>query len=357
MSTSGLIGVGLIAFLWADTFATPGDPGSGWILAVIFAVLLYVAILVHELAHAVVARMTGAQVHSIELWVLGGFTRYVPSKTSAWREGLVSVSGPIATLVVAFGCWVATAALSTPGELRSSTALVIAALGWTNLIMGIYNLLPGLPLDGGGVLRAIVWGFSGSQRRGTIVAAYGGYVVAALLFISPFLLAARVGRAPDITGVLFGALIGAFVAQGANAALKAANMQERIPSLELRSLTRRAIPVARDVPLAEAIRRMVDAGAGALVVVDHENKPVALAEEAAVAAVPEARRPWVEVSNVSRALDPRAVLPVTLIGEPLLQALDAYVSREYLVTDEQGLVYGVLARVDVERALGLSTSK
>jgi CBS domain-containing protein len=101
---------------------------------------------------------------------------------------------------------------------------------------------------------------------------------------------------------------------------------------------------------------MIESGAGAIVVVDPDNKPVGLAEEAAVAAVPEARRPWVAVSNVSRALDPRAVLPVTLTGEPLLQALDAYVAREYLVVDESGLVYGVLTRTDVERALGLPAS-
>lgn len=356
MSASGLIGIGLIAFLWAESFATPQDPGRGWILALIFAVLLYVTILIHELAHAIVARMTGAKVQSIELWVLGGFTRYVPAKDSAWRDGVVSVSGPLATLAVAGVCAVSTRALSTPGEPRSSAVLVIAALGWTNLIMGVYNLLPGLPLDGGGVVRSLVWGVTGSQYRGTVVAAYGGYAVAGLLFASPFLLAAAVGTTPDITGVIFGALIGAFVAQGASAALRSAALHERIPTLHLRTLTRRAIPVDRDLPLAEAIRRMEAAGAGSVVVVDQAYAPVAIAEEAAVSAVPEARRPWVAVSNVSRALDPRAVLSVTLEGEALLEALDAYVAREYLVVDENGLVYGVLARGDVERALGLPAS-
>ena len=356
MSASGLIGIALIAFLWADSFATPLDPGRGWTLAVIFAVLLYVTILIHELAHAMVARMTGAKVQSIELWVLGGFTRYIPSKDSAWRDGVVSVSGPLATFAVAAACRLSVHALTTPGEPRSSAVLVLSALGWTNLIMGIYNLLPGLPLDGGGVVRSIVWGATGSARRGTIVAAYGGYVVAVLLFASPFLLAAKAGTSPDITGVVFGALIGAFVAQGASASLKSAQMKERIPTLEVRSLTRRAIPADKDLPLAEALRRMVESGAGAIVVVDPDNKPVGLAEEAAVAAVPEARRPWVAVSNVSRALDPRAVLSVTLTGEPLLQALDAHVAREYLVLDESGLVYGVLTRTDVERALGMPAS-
>ena len=102
---------------------------------------------------------------------------------------------------------------------------------------------------------------------------------------------------------------------GANAALKSARVTGRIPGISARSLARRAIAVGADVPLAEALRQAQEAQATGLVVVDAAGRPTAVAQQAAVAAVPVERRPWVPVSSVAAALDPRAVLPADLAGD------------------------------------------
>ena len=126
--------------------------------------------------------------------------------------------------------------------------------------------------------------------------------------------------------------------------------QEKLPALHVRGLTRRAIPVFADLPLAEAIRRAADAGARGLVVVDHEGRPTALVSEAAVRATPEQRRPWVQVGEFARTIEPGLVLSAELSGEGLMRALQSAPATEYLVVEPGGEVFGVLATKDVERA-------
>ena len=124
-----------------------------------------------------------------------------------------------------------------------------------------------------------------------------------------------------------------------------------MPALSARSLVRPAVFVPHDTPLSEALRRVAEAGAGGVVLTDAEGRPVAVSQEAAVSAVPVERRPWVPVSSVSATLDPRAALPADLSGEPLLVAMTAYPSSEYVVVEADGTVVGVLTTADVEAAL------
>jgi CBS domain-containing protein len=150
------------------------------------------------------------------------------------------------------------------------------------------------------------------------------------------------------------ALIASFIWFGAGQAVRAARMRERLPFLQTRTLTRRALPVVGDLPLGEGLRRAAEAGARALVVVDGAGTPVGLVSEAAVVATPEDRRPWVPVSSVARRLEPALVLSADLRGEDLLKALQASPATEYLVLDPTGAVYGVLSTSDVERAFAAS---
>jgi len=147
------------------------------------------------------------------------------------------------------------------------------------------------------------------------------------------------------------ALIAAFVWMGAGAAVQGARLRERLPGLQARTLTHRAIPVAGYVPLAEALRRASEAGARGLVVVDGTGRPLGLVSEAAVTATPEQRRPWIDVGTLSRSLEPGLVLGSELAGEDLVRAMQATPASEYLVLGPDGGVYGVLAASDVERAV------
>lgn len=350
MPWSGVLGVLLIAYLWAPTFdLSDGGASPQLVTSLIFAVLFYVSILLHELGHAALAKACGYPVHQIVLWVLGGFTTYERRDDSSWREGLIAAAGPATSLLLGGACWfvASTGALGTDGAVLA----VAAALAWSNTFLGIYNALPGLPLDGGAVLKGIVWALTRSERRGTLVAGWAGRVVAVAVFVGPMLPDLLAGRQPSLTLVVFGALIGAYLFAGASAALRSAAITARVPNLSVAALTRPAVPVGRDVPLAETLRRVAEASAGAFVVVGTDGTPIAVGHEDAVRAVPEQRRPWVPSASVAKALDPAAVLSSSLSGEPLLAAMRAHPASEYLVVDDQHRIFGVLSTADVEAAL------
>jgi len=312
-----------------------------------FAVLLYASVLVHELCHTVVALRFGLPVRKISLYLLGGVSEIEKPAPTPEKEAAIAVAGPVASLLLA------AVAYGISKTLEADTvALVLAqALSFTNLLVGIFNLLPGLPLDGGRVLSAAVWKVTAKRESGTVVAAWCGRVVAVVVLLAPSLRSIQVGRDPDLIDVLYGALLASFIWLGASQSLAAAKVQRKIPLLSARALTRRAIPVPFDTPLAEAMRRLDESGARGLVVVSADGTPVGIVNEAAVLATPENRRPWVPVGDLSRRIHPDHIVAASLAGEDLVRALTRLPASEYLVVEENGAIYGVLASSDVERAV------
>jgi CBS domain-containing protein len=137
---------------------------------------------------------------------------------------------------------------------------------------------------------------------------------------------------------------------GAGQAIKAAKFRERLPALSARRLARKAVSVTANTPLSEALRRAKEGEARAVVVVDHEDKPIAILNEAAVMATPDQRRPWIEAGSLARTLEPNMVLPADLSGMALLDALRRAPASEYLLVEPSGQVFGVLAARDVDQA-------
>jgi hypothetical protein len=228
---------------------------------------------------------------------------------------------------------------------------LLDALMLANVLVGIFNLLPGLPLDGGVMLRSALWAVTGKTSTATIAAGWVGRAVAVVVFFLPLLLASIGGRQAQPFSVIWGALLAGFIWIGATSAMRGAALRELLPQLSVRSLTRRAIGVDGELPLAEALRQAGTAGAYGLVVIDSSGRPVGLVNEAAVSATPQARRPWVSVSTLSRRLEPELVLAAGLGGEDLLRRMEACPASEYLVVDDNGDIFGVLAAQDVRRAV------
>ena len=229
-----------------------------------------------------------------------------------------------------------------------SALLVLLAL--SNGVVAGFNLLPGLPLDGGRALRAGVWRLTQSRLTGTRVAAWGGRVVAILVAGSALLLDAGGGGWSVGTGVFWLALA-AFIWIGATQSLRYAELQDRLPRVSMRRLVRPGVLVHADVPVAEALRRVWQAQARGLVVVDSADEPRAIVDEARIGAVPPERRPWVAVSEVARAIEPGMVLGVDLSGDGLLDALRDTPAHEYLVVHRDGSLAGILAAADLVAAL------
>jgi len=340
---------GLITWGFAATVEreVPGLGTWRYAVSLTFALLLYLSVLVHELSHTVVALRSGLPVRRISLHLLGGVSEIERPAETPGREAGIAVAGPLVSLLlaaVAFGV----GELLEPGTVGR---LLAWALMLSNLLVGAFNLLPGLPLDGGRVVSAAVWRATGRRHTGTVVAGWAGRGVAVVLLSLPFLVAALRDADVSVVDLIWAALLGAFIWVGASQSILQGNVQQRLPAVSARSLTRRAVPVAVDVPLAEALRRAQLVGAGGLVVVDGAGSPVGLVSERAVREVPVERRPWVSVGDLSRRLDSDLTLQADLTGEELIEAITARPATEYLVVEASGEVYGMLATADVERAL------
>jgi Zn-dependent protease/CBS domain-containing protein len=337
---------GVFIFIYANDLASTLHGSTRFVVAAAFVVLLYVSVLVHELSHSVVARGFGLPVRRILLYPLGGFSEIEREPQTPGREFLVSAAGPGLSLVLAAGGYGLTHVVSA-GTIGGT---LVAQLMWANLVVGVFNLLPGLPLDGGRMLRAVIWKVTGRPGTSTIAAAWAGRVLAVSLFalvLAPPV-EARIGG--DMVTVVWLAVIAAFMWTGASQAIKATRFRERLPALQARRLARKAMSVTADTPLAEAIRRADENKARAVVVVDHDDKPIAILNESAVMATPEQRRPWIEVGSLARTLEPSLVLPADLSGMALLDAIRQAPASEYLLVEPSGQVYGVLAARDVDRA-------
>ncbi len=321
---------------------------QGFTAAAAYALMLLASVLLHEVGHCVVARAFGLPVRSITVTLLAGLTEITTPPDTPGREYAVAVAGPMVSLLLA-GLGYAGAELLVEGSLSWFLVQGIAVI---NAIVAVFNLLPGLPLDGGRVLRAAVWGITGDGSRATVVSAWSGRVMA--LVVVPLVLlvvlpATGFGTA-SLSSVVFAGLISSFVYVGATASLRQAQVQARLPGVSAGRLARPALGVTADLPLAEAVRRANEAGARGLVVLGSAGVPQAVVSEAAVVATPEARRPWVTVGALSRQVREAELLDPDLHGEALLTAMRAAPAPEYVVRDGQGRL-GVLLAADVAKAV------
>lgn len=317
-------------------------------ISLLFVLLLYFSVLVHEIGHVVVARLLGMQVNRVVLQLLGGASEIVEETPGRpGREFLVAAVGPL-TSVLLGGIGFAVA----PAFPEHSVGHFIAAgFGWVNAVVAAFNLLPGLPLDGGRVLRSIVWQLGHDKLRATLAAGWVGRVVAAGVAAYALYSSQSTGGRTFSGGGLYLLVLAFFIWTNASIAIAQTKVSTVLPRLDIRSLTRRALPVAPDLPVSEAVRRAHEADARGLVVVDAYGRPSGLVSEAAVSAMPLTRQPWVSVSDLARPVEAGLVLRTDMNGEGLLQAVQSTPATEYLVLDANGSVAGVLARVDLVAAL------
>ena len=326
-----------------------------YLVSLFFAVAFYASVLVHELAHTVAALRFGLPVRRIQLQFFGGVSEIEKESETPGREFVLAFVGPLLSLILGGLFYLALQAVE-PGTVPG---VLLAGLMISNLIVAAFNLLPGLPLDGGRMLRAVVWKITGKPMSGTIAAAWVGRALAISVLVGLPLLtqsgalgtdAADIGGMDTVMDALLAAILAAIIWTGAGNSLRMARLREHLPELRARALTRRAVPVETNTPLSEALRRANDAGARALVVVDPDGEPLSLVREAAIVGVPEHRRPWVAVSGLAQDLTDGMRVSAELAGEDLLDALRAAPATEYLVVEDSGEIYGVLSAADVEKA-------
>jgi Zn-dependent protease len=337
-------------------------PGSNaFVLATVSALAFFLSILLHELGHAVVAIRNGIPIEGIDLWMFGGVARLGRDTDSPGVEFRVAIAGPIVTLVIAAICFGLGVAISNPDQVLDSsqfsetgvvgaTTAVLGYLASINLIVLVFNLIPGFPLDGGRIARAIVWWRTGDRNRATRFAARLGRGVGWLMV--------GVGALLLITGSFGGlwlAFIGYFLAQAARSAEAQATFAGRIEHLRVSDVMD-AEPVA--VPESLGLDRaenefflryrwpwfpVVDAHGHLVGVVSHE----------AVQSVAEQVRPSRPVASVMARDEIGSGLRVgleepleSLLGQEGLARLGAI-----MAVDRDGVLRGIVTIEALRRAL------
>jgi Zn-dependent protease len=345
LSPSWLPLAAVLIFGYGRLLDRAGTPLRSYLLAVALVAGLVASVLLHELGHALACRGLRIGVRAVTLDMLGGYTEMEADAPTPRTEAAVSMAGP----AVSFGLGLLGVGILTVLPAHTAAHRLVFQLAVCNLLIAGFNSLPGLPLDGGRALLALVWWRTGDRYRGTLVAGWVGRGVAVACLVGAVVVGSRGG--PALIGALAVAVVAVGVGHGGGLAVRLGRLGGRLALLDVAVLARPVYPVPAGIALDEAHRRALAAGSGgaALGVADRSGRLVAVVDPAAAAAIPVGRRAQVQVEDVARRLGSR-VLPANLRGADVIDAVRADPNGDYLVASGEDVV-GVLRGVDVANLL------
>lgn len=319
---------------------------GAYFVAFAYALLLALSVLVHELAHALSAKAFKWPTEKIVLNLWGGHTQFETFIASPGRSVLVALAGPAANFVLAGAAWLMLGAGFVTGVGDTLTNIFM----WANLLIGIFNVLPGLPLDGGRLVESAVWKATGSQEKGTVAAGWAGRVIVIVLVVWFIALPLLSGNPPDLSYMLVTILVCSFLWMGASGAIKNATLRGRLHLVSAATLAEPAVGIPNSATVAEVLR-VAPYGIPAVVICGPDGRPQGLVDPAATAAVPASEISTTLVTAVSTPLAEGAYVPRTSSGQELIQYLAQLNGGEYAVVDDVGTVTGLLRQQAVVTAI------
>ncbi len=326
----------------------PADaPGRTWpvygAMGIVAAAAFFGSLILHELGHAVQARREGVPMEGITLWLFGGVAKMAGEFPSAAAELRIAVAGPLVTLAIATAALLATAAWPQPGAVRA----VLAWLGYINVALLVFNLVPALPLDGGRVLRALLWMRTRDLTRATHRATRIGAGLAALLI--------ALGIIETLHGAIGGlwiALIGWFVLEAGRAEERHVVTRDVLGDATVGALmTRDPVTLDPGESLAQVAAEVRGTARHTAYPVVLDQRAVGLLPLHALAATPHAE--WGE-RTVGECMVAATSVPRLAPDTPAAAAVEALASASSgrgLVVDAAGRLVGILSLTDIARAL------
>ena len=325
-----------------------------YLVAAAFSVLLLVSVLAHEAAHAVVATRFGYRVNRVVADLWGGHTAYDTAQSRPGPSALVAVVGPAANGVIALVGWVLEDRV--PGGVP---ALLVGAVVWTNGFVALFNLLPGLPLDGGFLVDALVWRVTGNRDLGLIAAGWCGRVVTLLVLAWALLLPFLRGYPPSLFTVVWAGVIGAFLWGGATNAIRTGRARSALAGITIGSVWRRAssLPVASSAADAWALRAS-GLGGTAVIVVAEDGTALGLVDDDALLGIPEDARPVTPVMAAVRRQPDGWVVDVEpdAAVTPVVETMQTLQVGAVPVRPRSGRIEGIVLAGDLEAALSRGTA-
>lgn len=289
----------IIALIIMVTFGPQiavGPSGLGLVayaVALAYAVLLLVSVLAHEAAHAVVATRAGYRVNRVVADLWGGHTAYDSSTARPGASALVAIAGPAANAALALVGWLALPLVS--GDIPF---LLVRAMWLTNAFVAAFNLLPGLPLDGGFLVDSLVWRITGRRESGLIAAGWCGRVVTVLVVLYFVGLPLLSGQPLDAFNVVWTLFIGSFLWVGATNAIRAGHGSRLLAGIRIDSVWRRATSLPAHATAAQAVALLNSGLGGTSFVIEDGGKAIGLLDHGALNAIPEESLDGVPVSAV-----------------------------------------------------------
>ncbi|MGO3287736.1 MULTISPECIES: site-2 protease family protein [unclassified Brachybacterium] len=353
VSPGTLVTVLLLAVLMYPALSRGGaEPGAVVLLAIGIGLFMIVSVLAHEAAHAVIARAFGATVDHIALTLWGGHTQYRARQMSAFGSVLVSLSGPAANAVLAA---LMSVAAQVAGE-GTTLAVFFSVSAWLNLVLALFNLLPGLPMDGGRALESLLGAVLKNPVLATRITAWLGRGIAVAVVAYPLVQIMRTGGAGSLSllTLVWAMLIAGMLWQGATRALDGAALQHRIRTLDAGTL---AVPLRIVAPHAALAALGTPEELDQVLLLERDSTlPGGVGrgyriDPDAAASVPAEHRGSTPARAVASSVGPLGTLPLSLQGDALIEAMLSQPAPAYLVLDEDRTVHGVLMSAEVNALL------
>jgi Zn-dependent protease/predicted transcriptional regulator len=335
----------LITYTIAKQFTSqhPGwSPTEHWTLGIITSILFFASVVFHELSHSIVAMRYRIPVQSITLFVFGGLARIGRDPSSAKQEFNIAIAGPLSSLFLSGCFWLVM-------HFFRGNEMVLAAAGWLcwiNLLLALFNLVPGFPLDGGRVLRGLAWGVTGNFARATQIASTSGKMFAYFMII--------VGIWQALNGSwvngLWTAFIGWFLLTAAQESFAQVAIRNTLVGLCAADIMTHDVPtVTRDISLEEYFHEVLRTGRRYHIVTGND-KPVGLITLGTIRTVP--RDEWLNTS-VQAAMLPLDRIHYASPEEPVLGVFERMQSQDInqMPVISEGRIVGIIARDTILRAI------
>jgi Zn-dependent protease/CBS domain-containing protein len=328
------------------SFLYPELSGAGAVaLGILASVLFFGSVLVHELAHAVVSQARGIRVQDITLFLFGGATRARVESRGPGDEFLIAVVGPLTSGILAalFGIFAGLGrdVLSRP------LAGTLGYLGWVNLLLAVFNLIPGFPLDGGRLLRSAIWRATGSLSRATRIASVSGQAVGWLLVAGgvAFLLAG------DLAGGIWFAFIGWFLVQAARSSYQELQLQQLLRGVEAEDvMAGNLLRIPPELTLQQAVDDYFMRYDHSAFPVEEQGRTIGLLTLRGVRRVPSEQWSSRRVRDLMVPLSDQVVVAPHARMDGVLGKLEDGEANRVLVV-EDGEVVGIITPTDLTRWL------
>jgi Zn-dependent protease len=319
-----------------------------WILGMVTALLMFSSVLLHELGHSFVALRQGIEVKSITLFIFGGLASLGEESKTPRDAFWVAIAGPLVSFVL-FGVFTA---IGLFVDMPSPLLAIVSIVGTINLILGAFNLIPGLPLDGGNILKALVWKITGKPYKGVAFASRVGQIFGwtGILLGANAIFGISSSFGIPLPGNTWTLLIGLFLLQNAGRSAQSAVIQEKLSGLTARDAMYQKSPI---VPASLSLREFANeyiignpVSWRKYLVTDENGKLIGEIETEAMKTV--STNDWWNVT-VESLMKPRAAMPTVDVDTPVMEILPLIEQEnlEALVVEEEGRIIGLIERISL----------